>query len=111
LTWNYRLTCNGGNGISHFVVSFCGGSLTITGASDEYEGYGQDPSTGFYGIKFTFDDDAIDAGESLDIWFTLGSVYPVGLVPVTIKAGPNSYVGLIEGPLAWSYGVTVSAGY
>jgi hypothetical protein len=104
-TWTYNVSCNGSPAISHWILAFCGGSEAIV--STDPEGvYGKDPTTGLYGIKW---DIGIDPGEYALFVIVLDADYPEGLVPVAIKAGPNEYIGLIEGPLAWDYQVDIDA--
>ena len=106
-SWTYSLTWNGAdNAISHWVLAFCGGLDKIV-STDPTGTYGKDPTTLLYGIKWEIG--SITAGVPLFFTVTLDADYPEGLVPVSIKAGPNEYVGYVGGPLAWSYGVTVSA--
>ena len=106
-TWTYDVTATTGErrGISHWMIAWCGGEASVIDTSWDPWSYGKDQSTGLWGIKFDELSEGLNdfKGETRTFWFILDDHYPSSLVPVGIKDGAGSYVGLITGPVAYTF--------
>ena len=105
--WTYRLTCISSPGISHVTFEFktvCDPPVTVIDDAGpvsveiptDYDH--PDPTTGKVGIKFENFPDSIEAGESVDVWFTLVGEWPVGTIEAWIKASTNVVSQVVAGP-------------
>jgi hypothetical protein len=71
--------------------------------------YGNDPTTGVWGIKFDDLSETDDfKGETRTFWFVLNKNYASGQVEVALKDGAGSYTGYVTGPI-FTYTLDLSA--
>jgi len=109
--WTYQITAatGQGKGISHWVIAWCGGVGSILDASWDPWSYGEDPTTGVWGIKFDDLSENDDfQGESRIFWFVLNKNYTSGQVDIGVKDGAGSYTGTVTGPV-FTYGLDLDA--
>ncbi len=107
-TYNVTATTGQGKGISHWVIFWCGGEDSVIDASWTPWSYGNDPTTGVWGIKF---DDLSETDDFKDetrtFWFVLNKNYTSGQAEVALKDGLGTYTSYITGPV-FTYALELS---
>jgi len=109
--WTYDVTATTGTGkgISHWDIFWCGGVDSVIDSSWDLWSYGDDPTTGMWGIKFDdLSEDEDFKGETRTFWFILNKHYASGQTKVAIKDGAGSYTGYVTGPV-FTYALDLSA--
>ena len=109
-TWYYTVvSSNAGNAWSHIVFNLnkCYSASTfldvgtwtsftsLTSKSSNWV-FGKDPSTGYYGIKSNFG--SWGKPQTMNVYFTLGANYAVGLDTAVAKPGSSVVYDLVCGP-------------
>jgi hypothetical protein len=107
--WTYNVKCISGYGVSHINFEFdlvCDPPLSTIleagpGPYDKSASYTDYfPGTTIAGLKIDFNE-AIDQGETQQVWFTLQGEWPVGTITVYIKADgipEDNLQGEVAGP-------------